>query len=205
MGNTNQGTHIKDVFHSVPYSPRQGQNALYVHQEIDANHYGYIKPPTDTARIFSMVNCFPYSSIWKQYKEHLSDIDMKFYGAGCPDGALSGSKGVGEKMKLANLGWHMKPLGGLGHTAMGWFASGRSVITNMSQNVRWGGDAIRLFEPGITCLDIEAHSPEENCKLIRQMIDNSELWAEKAYKRFHDIIDYNEEEAQVRRFLGRIL
>lgn len=88
---------------------------------------------------------------------------------------------------------------------MGWFMSGRPVVTNMSQNHRTGGDALYLFEPGVTCLDIEAHTPEENVRLIREMLDNNEEWSARARKRFDEVLNYDQEEANVREFIGKLL
>jgi len=125
MGNVRQKTHLNNVLHSVPYAPTSGQNAIYYHQEIDPKIYRYKQPNAETKNIFSMVNCLPYASIYNQYKGALTDAEMKAHGAGCPDGALFGCKGVAEKMMESNIGWHLKPADGFGHTAMGWFASGR--------------------------------------------------------------------------------
>jgi hypothetical protein len=207
LGNTGQKSPLPNIIHSVPYIKRPEQNAVLAHQELDPRLYNYIEPPKNTKSIFSVVNCYPYPKIYETYKNLLKEVEMKNYGAGCPDGSLFGSKGVAERMREANAGWHLKPQGGLGHSAMGWMFSGRPIITNMSQHRSWGGNAVKLFEPGVTCHDIEAHTVEENCKLIRKMLEPEEnaKWCERAKKRFHEIIDYDKEEQDVRDFLSRLI
>jgi hypothetical protein len=177
------------------------------HQELDPALYKYEPPNPNTRNIFSTVNCFPYPALYNQYKALLSDVNMKSYGASSPDGPLFGCKGVAGKMIEANIGWQLKPSGGLGHTAMGWIYSGRPIITNMSQNRSWGGNALRLFEPGITCHDIEAHSVDENCKLIRRMLEPEEnaAWSQRAKKRFSEVINYDAEMEAVKVFMSNLL
>jgi len=207
MGNTGQLTDLPNVLHTVPYIPKPGQNAIYYHQEIDPDHYKYVPPNPSTKNIFSMVNCLPYEEIFYAYKDALPEVDMRAYGADCPDGALFGSAGVSAMMRKANIGWHLKPQDGFGHTAMGWFASGRPVVTYMSDVVGFGGEAPDLFESGVTCLDLQAHSFGENCHLIREMLypPNNLEWSERVLKRFREIINYDEEADNIKQFLEEIL
>lgn len=207
LGNTGQRTHLPNVIHSVPYRPAPGQNTVLVHQELDPNIYKYVKPSSETKNIFSVVNCFPYPHVFNQYKAAMPDVDMRAYGAGSPDGSLFGCRGVAEKMREANIAWHLKPQGGLGHSAMGWMMSGRPLITNMSQNRSWGGNAVALFEPGVTCFDIERGTIEENVAAIRTMLEPEEnvKWSERVKQRFHDVINYDAEEEKTRRFIERLI
>lgn len=205
MGNGGQRTAARNVMYSIPYDPMPHQNAVFMHQELDPTIYQFTEPNPDTKNIWSMVNCLPFRSTYEQYKALMPDCDFKAYGAGSPEGPLNGSKGVGAKMVEANIGWQLKKLGGLGHTAMGWFMSGRPVITKMSENRRSGGEALLLFEPGVTCLDIEAHTPEENVRLIREMLEHNKEWGLRAKQRFDEIINYEEEEKNFRNFLGKLI
>ncbi|MCF1193180.1 hypothetical protein LRR18_16445, partial [Mangrovimonas sp. AS39] len=203
MGNINQTSRLSNILHSVPYKSLSGQNTCFAHQEIDPNHYFYTSPDPKAKRIFSTVNCLPYPELYNLYKGLLPEVDFRAYGASCPNGPLNGSKDVSSHMREASLGWHCKPGGGLGHSAMGWMASGRGVITKMSDHRQYGGDATRLFEPGITCLDIEARDVTSNCMQIRKLLDPAVCLklSENAYKRFREVINYNEEELRVRKFL----
>jgi len=206
MGNTGQKSSCSYVIHSVPYIPKQGQRSFYYHQEIDSGLYSYVLP-RPTRKIYSFVNLYPYPDIYHSYKNNLHDVSMKYYGSGCPDGVLNGSHQVSLKMQEANIGWHLKPQGGLGHSSLGWLASGRPVITNMSQMRSWGGDATALFEPGVTCMDIEAYTVDQGCLELRKMLDPDEnlKWCERALKRFKDIVNYEQEAQKLTKFLEGII
>jgi len=207
LGNVGQRTSIKYVIHSVPFPPTSVQDVIYYHQEIDPDQYFYVPPDSQTKNVFSMVNCLPRATIFNTYKSLLSEVDMRAYGASCPQGPLSGSQGVAKYMQLANLGWHIKPLDGFGHTAMGWFASGRPVITQMSDVFVFGGEAPKLFIPGVTCLNLEAASIAENCRLIRRMLEPEENlhWSQKVLAQFDKVINYDVEAEQIKQLLERML
>ena len=205
LGNAGQQTSFVNIIYSIPFNPPSNKNTVLVHQELDPNIYFPSEPNLETKNIYSCVNCLPFANLYYQYKSLLTDCNFKAYGVSAPDGVLDGSREVGKKIREANIGWQLKPLGGLGHTAMGWFYSGRPVITNMSENRRSGGEALSIFEPGVTCLDIESHSSQENCKLIREILENNIIWGKRARQRFIDIINYDEEEKNVRKFLERLI
>lgn len=207
MGNVRQTTRARNVMYTVPYAPTRDQNTCFYHQEIDPNLYKYVPIPT-AKRIYSVVNLLPYAHLFNEYKNALPEVEFKAYGASCPDGSLPGAKGVSAKMQEANIGWHCKPLGGLGHSAMGWMASGRPIITRMSDHRGYGGsDCLRLFEPGVTCIDADHGGVTNNIGMIRRLLDPevNARFAENAYKRFHEVINYDAEEQELRKFLERLV
>lgn len=207
MGNVGQHSSVANIMTSVPYAPRAGQNVINYHQEIDPALYKYVPPDLNTRNVVSMVNCLPNAHVYRSYKNGMSDVTFKAHGASSPDGPLSGAREVAAGMQIANIGWHIKPQDGFGHTAMGWFASGRPVVTNMSDVVRYGADAPRLFDPGVTCINLEAGTFTENCTKIREWLEpeNQIRYGENAYKRFCEVVNYDEEELQIKKFLERLI
>ena len=207
LGNVGQTSHLPNVIYSSPYISNSNQNTVMIHQELDINHYKYTCPNPLTKNIYSVVNCAPYLDIYQKYKNSLLEYTFKYYGAGSPDGNLPGTNGVSKKMMEANMGWCLKPLGGLGHSNMGWMYSGRPVVTNMSQHIMFGGeDAKRLFEPDVTCIDIDSGTVEENCEKIKRWIEpeNNLKFGENARKRFLEIVNYENEEVMFRKFLENL-
>lgn len=207
MGNIKQRTHITNVLHSCAYDrPQAHQHCLRYHQEIDPNHFYYIKPNEKTRNIYSVVNCAPYLQEYNKFKSHITDANWKYYGAGSPDGALAGAKKVGEKMREANVAWHLKPHGGVGHSTKGWFATGRPIVTNMSQHRKAGGDAMKLFVPGVTCVDLDSGSVHENEQKIKTLLepDINQEWSERVYDRFKQVINYDADEERVKKFLENL-
>ena len=207
LGNTFQQTHYKNVIHSVPYNASSDQNSVLIHQEIDTNLYKSVYPSVDTKNIYSVVSLAPYLDIFNQYKNILTECNFKYYGINCPDGILNGCRGVSEKMREANLGWCLKPLGGLGHSNMGWCYSGRPIITNMSQHRFFGGVALQLFEPNVTCIDIESDDVELNINKIRDWLlpENTIKYGEQLRNRFLELVNYDVEEQRFRQFLSKLL
>jgi hypothetical protein len=206
LGNVGQKTEVKDVFHSVTYKPYPYQNSALIHQEIDTNLYKFTPINPDTKNIYSVVNLSAYIDVYNTYKDQLTECNFKYYGINSPDGILDGTLGVSQKMTDANMGWCLKHLGGLGHSNMGWCYSGRPIITNMSQHRFFGGVALQLFEPNVTCIDIESANIESNVKKIRDWLitENSIKYGENLRNRFLELVNYDEEEIRFRKFLSNV-
>lgn len=200
-------THRDDlnVIRSVPYIGN-AVNEVLVNQEINTDIYSYT-PAKPGNNIFAITNPYQFPTIFEQYRRLMTDTVMRYYGVGCPDGPLHGIEAVASKMQEANLGWSTKVGGGLGHTNMGWMYSGRPVVTNMSQHRMTGELAIELFEPGVTCIDVDAGTTEENCKQIRKWMDPDlgRRIGDVCHKRFHEVINYEQEAENVKQFLAKII
>lgn len=205
MGNKNQTTHLPNVLHSSAYpNPRPGQNCVFYHQEISPDLFSYTPPNPGTRQVNAILNLAADLNVFNRLKSNIYNADWKYYGAGCPDGALSGARGVSEKMKEANVAFHPKM--GVGHVTRGWFAIGRPIITRMSLHRQAGGDALKLFEPGATCIDLDSNTIHEAEKLVREALrpDKNLEWCKRVNKRFKQVINYDRDEIKVRRFLERL-
>lgn len=207
LGNVGQKSKLDNVFHSVTYAANTHQNSVLIHQEIDVNLYKFTPINSLTKNIYSVVNLAPYIDIYNLYKNILTDFNFKYYGIASPDGHLDGSFGVSQKIIESNIGWCLKPLGGLGHSNMGWCYSGRPIITNMSQHILFGGIATKLFEPDVTCMDIESCDVNTNIKKIKKLIEHevSTTIGTNLRNRFLELINYDEEEKRFRAFLSKLL
>lgn len=214
MGNWKQTTTCKHVLHSSPYEPTPGQHALHYHQEIDRALYPaapieFSKAHPESRRITSMVNLLPERAIYDAFKAALPEPEVRFraFGASCPNGPLGGAVAVAPEMRRAHLGWHIKPYDGFGHTAMGWMASGRAVVTRMDEVHEYGLDAPRLFVPGETCVAIQGWDVAAGVTKIRRALAPDELvrMGAAAAARFAEICDYDAEEASIREFLAGVM
>jgi hypothetical protein len=203
MGNVNQRSHLQNIIHSVPYTPHPQQHSLLMHQEIDTHLYSFIPPLTDTKNIYSVVSLAQYLETYNLYKSRLNDCNFKYYGITCPDGVLSGCGEVAKKMIEANIGWSLKSMGGLGHSNMGWCFSGRPLVTNMSQHRYFGGNALKIFESDVTCIDIESNTINENCKKIKTWLEpeNTIKHGTNLRNRFLEVVNYDEEFQKFKKFL----
>jgi hypothetical protein len=207
MGNAGQRTSLPNVLHSSPFpNPRADQHCLRYHQEINPDLFSYSDPNPDTRNVYSVVNCAPYLGKYNQYKALIGDANWKYYGASSPDGALSGGHGVAGKMHEANVAWHLKPKGGVGHSTKGWFAVGRPLVTNMSEHRKAGGDTLLLFRPGVTCIDLDSGTVHENERQIRNVLEPEEnlKWSRRVRKIFDEVVNFDRQEGQVKEFLENL-
>lgn len=216
MGNWQQQSHVRHVLHSVPWTGGSsnapvGQQHLHYHQEIDRELYKHVPPDMGALpyQITSCVNLLPAPQIYGAFKAELEMDALRFsaYGTNCPDGRLDGAAEVSAAMRQAHLGWHIKPFDGFGHTAMGWMATGRGVITRMDEIQEYGHDAPRLFVPGETCIAIQGWDVKAGATKIRRALEPDECvrYGEAAAARFAEVCNYDAEEHSIRVFLEGLM
>lgn len=206
VGNVSTILETDFIIRSVPF-PGKCKKDVLVHQEINTSIYKHVTPSAGTQKIHSVTNGYHFPNLYQTYKQALPECEFRYYGgAGCPDGVLD-LHGVAGKMQEASLGWSTKAMGGLGHSNMGWMYSGRPVLTNMTEHRAYGECALKLFEPGVTCIDLDAGSVNSNTQLIRQWLHPEMIAKHGAMcvDRFHEVINYEEEANQVKQFLSDIL
>lgn len=206
MGNIYQTTNVQNVMCSTaPYGVPIGKNVVFYHQEFDLDVFKYV-PPIQRDVIRSFVNLHPESGFYDLYKNQLPEYIMESYGAGCPDGTVSGVKNIASKMQSSAFGWMIKPGGdGFGHVIHNWFASGRPVLIKGSQyRDKLAGE---LLIDGKTCIDLEASSFANTLVRIRYY-SQPELhnqMCQNTINRFREIVNFDEEEKKIREFLARII
>ncbi len=206
MGNIYQQTDVKNVMCStVPYTVPVDKNVVFYHQEFDLDIFKY-EEPTKFRKIKNFVILNPASQIYDVYKSVLSEFDFKSYGASCPDGTITGVKNIAREMRNSTFGFHLKPGGdGYGHTIHNWFACGRPVITNKSDYVdKLAG---QLLIDGKTYIDLETTSFQGNLNRIRywSIPENHREMCENVHQRFKEIVNFDEEERAIRKFLEKII
>lgn len=181
-------------------------NTVYYHQEMKVVDF---ESPKRSKKIYSFVNTFSdeFDLFKKGYKDflgmemELSDFNFKSYGASCRDGWVNGIDNQYKKMQEADFGYHVKKNGdGFGHVWHSWFMVGRPVITNYSDyRDKLGG---LLFEHGVTGINLERGTVEENCELIKKL--DVEKMSLNARKRFEEVVNYDREFEDIKKFIERL-
>ena len=194
---------VKNLLASVePFDVPNDMHAVFYHQEMPILPY---ERPYMEKEIKSFVNCLPRPELFAEYKKALWEYKLTAYGASCPDGWVNGIYQQFTSMQNSDWGYHVKPHGdGMGHVWHAWFMLGRPVITNLSDyKDKLGG---KLFEHGITGIDLERGTVEENCKLIRWFSDPARLtWLSRnAYNSFREVVDYDEEQRKIENFIENL-
>lgn len=188
---------------------------VVVHQEFAL--LPYAPPPLGPRRqVSSFVNCFAENPKgYAQFREvaHLApDIDWRIYGSYCSaptDEYAAGNLGVcldvTRAMQASDIAWHTKQWSdGFGHVIHQWFAVGRPLV-----GFEWyyrDQLAGPLWQEGVTSFDITDRSSDDVRELIRSLDDERiARMSEASYRRFREVVDFDEEELAIRAMFASIL
>lgn len=197
---------IKNVLAScAPVSVPAGVNAVFYHQEFDLDTYKY-EPPTGTKKIHSFIHYMKNKQAMNRLQELLgSEWSCRSFGAGMED-SLMKATAVADKMREGDFGFISKPEGdGFGHSVHGLFAVGRPPVV-------WGSHyrgklAGQLMEHNRTCIDVEKMgSMEAVAARLKEIVSTDEHAAmcKAAADKFREVVDYDREEQEIRKFLERL-
>lgn len=207
VGNTNQDVDwsldpLAIVSSEVPI---RGKGVL-VHQEMDPV-FDWREPPVWSRLICSFVNCFDSTPCYQPFdemKQLLPDFSFDSYGIDGEDGNIESVSEIADLMEGSLFGWHDKVQGdGFGHVIHDWAAIGRPLIGHGSHYR--GLMAEPFWQDGVTCIDLDKHTPTEVAQLIRDIAADPERHAEmcRAIRRvFEEHVDFEAEAEKVRELLA---
>jgi hypothetical protein len=205
MGNLWGETPVKNVMCSFPMTRatiRPDQNVVFYNQEFDLNTFCY-NPPSTNKIISSFIHWLPRQELFNQYKKLLPEFTFKSFGAGCVDGCLI-LRDMAREMQNSMFAWHIKPHGdGFGHVLHNWLASGRPLITNLSDYKHRSN----LLIDGETCIDLEHNSPAKNSELIREWSEPTKhrKVCENVYKVFRENVDFTKDADEIKKFIDKVM
>lgn len=216
--------HMGNMFDEVEYYMRSGIirnlmastitfpypdhiNTVFYHQEIDTHVFHYTPYITELIpRITSFVNLLPARHIYEAYKTAMPDFEFRAYGSSTPEGPIQTIQEIASHMKDSMWGFHLKPRGdGFGHILYDWAFIGRPIITRFSDYAdKLGGE---LLEDGITAIDLEKRSFPDTIDYIRHLSHPTHYstLATAIQSRVSNIIDYDREALQLKRFFTTLL
>lgn len=195
----------RNILNSTTKPVPPGLNMVHYHPEFSVEDFHYTPPKTHNV-IRNLMHCLPVSVdklLWYEYKKAMPDFTWKMHGALGDDGILL------EHMKArgtinSSFIWHVKWAGdGYGFNIHQAYACGRPcIVRGKYYENKQGG---LLFEDGVTCIDLDRDTMENNIKKIRHFArsENHLEMCENAYKRFKKVVDFDKEFKQIRKFLER--
>lgn len=204
IGNEGQTTDAVNVLCSTRgFKPKPYQNIQYYHQEFDLSEY-FSTPPLSATTINSFVVSLPEPDLYYRYQHALPELSFHAYGVGSPDGSVSESR-IPQMMRESGFGYHVKHLDGYGHVIHQWYASGRPVITRKS--FYQGKVAEPLLIDGKTCIDLDAHTFEENVRIIRHWTEpeNHLRMCANARDIFHAVVNFDKEAEVIKHWLDYLM
>jgi len=191
------------MLHSPPDNMPKDVNHVYYHQEFDREIFGKTSP-----HIRDAINCYVH---FPQVMELWNSMNLahSFKMISKTLGPLSEidivSKSLAQKIKDSTFSLHIKPGGeSYGYILHNSFSIGRPVIINANEfKDKIGG---RLLEDKVTCLDVSKYLPSELQKEIERFSkpDEHDAICERVQTRFTEVVDFDEEEYILRRFLKEL-
>ena len=190
-----------------PFKIPSHVNKVFYHQEFDLKDFNYV-PSEPSLPICSFVNDLINLKDWQlfqQYEKTMSEWGWKSYGLGCRDGNLRPLTSLIRTMKASSFIFHAKSLGdGFGHIIHNAFALGRPVLVRG----KWykGRLAGALIQDQVTCIDLDKHTFEENCKLIKEWAkpEKYHQMSQAAVARFNKVVNYDQEFLSIKSFLEKL-
>lgn len=205
LGNFGQTTDTVNVLSSTTdFKPKENQNVIYYHQEFDLAQYKYV-PPKNHNKVSSFVVLLPERETFEIYKSNLPEMDFKAYGPGAIDGNLPDGEGISTEMQKSAFIWLIKPGGdGFGHVIWKTAFSGRPLIGR--GNFYKGQTAECLWQDGVTCIDLDKHTFQENIELIRYWSkpENHRIMCKNMYMVARKNCDFNQEYKEIKKWLKKL-
>ena len=208
VGNTNQSVDwgldpLALVSSEVPI---RGRGILY-HQEFDSEGvFGYREPEPSTT-IRSFVNCFgstPCIRVLDDVRRLLPEFTFGVHGIDGPEGNIETVAEIADLMAGSAFGWHDKVQGdGFGHVIHDWAAIGRPLIGHAAHYR--GLMAEPFWQDGVTCIDLDRHTPTEAAELVRQITadpSRHRAMCEAIRAVFDEQVDFAAEAERIREFLS---
>jgi hypothetical protein len=175
------------------------------HQEIDPVYKPSSIPPERL--ITSFINVYYNNKGFEDYmalKSIMPGYTFKNYGGQNQDGAIAGDENISAIMNRSQFGFHSKYMGdGFGHILYAWMASGKPVITRISDYKGKLGE--ELLSDGVTCFNLDICTIDQLYDTIINVPPDKYNWmCQQARKRFEDCVDYEKETENIKKFLEEL-
>lgn len=210
VGNVNQWVDMRlDPFvldstgvygHGTPFTPEFDMDGAFAY-----------RAPNAAQRVSSFVNLFPRLPCFGQFGEVISALPMSWayrvYGHDGLDAFIKPTSDIADLMGQSSFGWHDKISGdGFGYVIHYWASVGRPLIGHASHYR--GQVAADLWEDGVTCIDLDKHSPAETARLMEEIVADRDRHEEMCFtiaQRVRERIDFAADAQRVAEALGLLV
>lgn len=200
-GNNWGGIKTKNLLTSskTTYSVIPESNTVFYHQEFDTSVFrpGPCKNPRS---IISLQHLSDSIDRLNKLKKYLPAWTIKAYGAGMPYGPVP-SLDIPQLLRDIGFVWHVKKNEGYGYNIHHAFASGKPMIVEYQANQ--GMTPADLYKLDLTVLD--CNQPlEQMAKKLEHMANIYDMYSQKVYNQFINIVDFDKEEIAIRKFIENL-
>jgi len=178
-------------------------NIVTTREEFNLDDFHYAEPKNHDV-ITSLLHYMPSWKFYPKYvqlRKNLGGFKWKQYGVGNEQGCCA-ENDLSDVLRDAAFVYHCKyPADGYGHNVHHALACGRPLIINYNDYKHTISGP--LLEPDVTCIDLDS---VEN--VSRKILEYSEPkrhkeMCEAVFKRFKEVVDFDKEEQDFRKFLER--
>jgi len=194
------------LFKSLP----DNTNKVLYHEEFCTDMFNYIPGNSENKKIKNLLHYAKHIEmvrvLWYEYKSKLPEFQFFMHGADGDNGILQFKPDIINAIQDSMFIWHVKPNGdGFGYNIHEAYACGRPVITRVQDYKDHIGGL--LLEDGITCIDIGNCSIDKGVEKIRYYSkhENYEKMSKNAYERFKQVVDYDKEFVEIKKFLEKLI
>lgn len=188
----------------IEYDNKPPHYIVY-HQEIDSVFHPISQPPERL--ITSFINVYANNGGFEEFmalKSITPGYEFRSYGGQNQDGCITGVESMAAIMQRSYFGFHSKRGGdGFGHVLYDWFATGRPIITHISDYAdKLGGE---LLEHMVTCIDLDVCNINEVCDIISNMKPlHYVIMCQNVRDRFDACVNYEKEAEEIKKFLEEL-
>lgn len=192
---------VKNLLSSaLKINPRPDQNVVYYHQEFPLDQYTR-EPCPNPKSVINMMHHIPShpKALFLETEKSMPDWKWYMHGACNRDDAVLTEK-IPQRFKDTGFLWHVKQEGGgyeynIHHAA----ACGRPIITKRHHFAQMTADP--LFIDDISCVNLDKYSIGELPKVLNSMAARHEEISVATRKRFDEVVNFDEEEHKIRKFI----
>lgn len=176
-----------------------GGNTVFYHQEFDLSVFKP-GPCRNSKSIMNLQHLAGSVGTLKKVMDYLPGWEIRLHGAGLPDGALPGVQ-IPQAIRDVGFVWHVKANEGYGYNIHHSFASGRPMLVNVHKNR--GMTAEDLYTSS-TVIDVHRKTPQQIASELLIAEGKHEEYCEAVYKRFTEVVNFDQEEIEIRKFMERL-
>lgn len=173
---------------------------MFYHQEFDLDTFKP-GPCANPKSIMSLQHLARGTRTLEQVMKYLPDWELKLHGAGMRDGPLP-SLQIPQTIRDVGFVWHVKGNEGYGYNIHHTFATGRPMLVDYNGNQ--GMTAADLYEKGVTVIDAKRQHPKKIAQELERAVGEHDKWCEAVYNRFKQVVDFDQEELEIRKFMERL-
>lgn len=184
------------------WSAFSNANEVFYHQEFELDVFNP-GPCPNTKSVTNLQHYMNKPQWFHDFEKKLPDWKFTAYGAGNRDKPAPGIN-MAEFIKEAGFIWHVKTADeGYGYNIHHSFACGRPMIVGAQYQRGCTADDLYLLDQ--TVIDVSEQNHDDALRKIVEAEQDWQTWSDRCYKRFKEVVDFDEEFEKIKIFLENLV